>query len=296
MTVFRDFTEGQWVELSRFWWPRSDALPPVAMINIYCDESDDGTTYALAGWIASPSAWDRFVPVWGQMLRDNPLVDGSPMPSFHASEIVERQNISDSRFKGWTFDQEVKAFSQACDILLDRQHLANAWRIGVSIVFPADVQGVSRRERDEASWLMLFDRLFWLLLRQLPAFNGISFVFDNKPSVSDNVNRYFYAAKTALNEIAPGKLLDDAVAFRADEFALPLQAADLLAYEWRKRTSDRIWSPGKATRRSYQRLKDGRPGFMECYRPPQMLQVLKRLEAGEKDLGAIFDSVTPDED
>ena len=39
------------------------------MMTIYCDESDDGQTYALAGWLGTPSAWDDFDPLWRAMLK-----------------------------------------------------------------------------------------------------------------------------------------------------------------------------------------------------------------------------------
>ena len=43
--------------------------------------------------------------------------------------------------------------------------------------------------------------------------------------------------------------------FGADENHMPLQAADLLAYEWRKRISDARLRPGKAIRKSYERIR-----------------------------------------
>jgi hypothetical protein len=42
-------------------------------------------------------------------------------PIFHAAEIVERDHISDSRFKGWTFQQEVAIFTDATALILDKR-------------------------------------------------------------------------------------------------------------------------------------------------------------------------------
>jgi hypothetical protein len=47
------------------------------MMTLYCDESDDGETYALAGWLATPSAWERFELAWRAMLQTIRMPDGS---------------------------------------------------------------------------------------------------------------------------------------------------------------------------------------------------------------------------
>src|SRR5262249_30704324 len=85
-------TVGLWVERSRCWHPAVSQypLPPIAMISLYCDESHDERVYALGGWVATPSAWDRFTPAWRAMLDRHPMPNGSRMPAFHASEIVGR--------------------------------------------------------------------------------------------------------------------------------------------------------------------------------------------------------------
>src|SRR5262245_66492148 len=66
------------------------------MMTLYCDESDDGHTYALAGWLSVPSGWDRFEPAWRDMLKTVNMPDGSPCRAFHAADIVGRDSISDS--------------------------------------------------------------------------------------------------------------------------------------------------------------------------------------------------------
>jgi hypothetical protein len=102
-----------------------------AMLTLYCDESDDGETYALAGWLAVPSAWDRFNPAWSEMLRTIEMPDGSPCPAFHAAEIVGCALNSRSRFRGWTFEQEVEAFTKATDLIVDTNKCALLWPVGV---------------------------------------------------------------------------------------------------------------------------------------------------------------------
>jgi hypothetical protein len=78
--------------------------------------------------------------------------------------------------------------------------------------------------------------------------------------------------------------------------AHPLQAADLIAYEWRKRTSDKWLRPHKALRRSYIRLREGRPGLMQCYGPEQMSSMLAAVIIGHATFPEALDLVQPTED
>ena len=95
------------------------------MMTLYCDESDDGETYALAGWLATPSAWERFELAWRAMLETIRIPDGSPCKAFHTREIVNRDLIPNSPFKGWTFADERAAFTKAIDVICDKSRCAN---------------------------------------------------------------------------------------------------------------------------------------------------------------------------
>jgi hypothetical protein len=52
------------------------------------------------------------------MLATIIMSNGTPCRSFHAAEIVGRDQIRGSKFKGWTFDDEIAAFSKATDVVL----------------------------------------------------------------------------------------------------------------------------------------------------------------------------------
>jgi len=264
------------------------------MVNVYVDESDDGTTYALAGWLTSPTGWNHFAPRWQTMLDTTLMPNGAPMPAFHAAEIVERDNISDSRFKGWTFEQEIAVFTGAIDAI---EHQAkNGWlqRVGVSAHIPTSAKWLTNR--DTTAWLLLFGRFQYLLFEKYRAQMGFSFVFDNKPSVRAHVNSWLDQTQAHLDQHWPGKFVDESpITFMSDEKALPLQAADLLAYEWRKRSSDRVLKPTKPVRKSYARLKSATNGFLLHYGPEKMAHILSRVEAGENLTTVMWDCETSDE-
>ena len=167
------------------------------MIEIYCDESHDDTTYTLAGWIATPSGWARFSPAWRAMLDDFNI------PSFHASELVNRDIISDSRFKGWDFADETRLFTRAVDIICDKRYCAVMWPIGCSVSLAGNRDWIAT---PDTAWKLLFVRLFMAVLEKYPAQNGISFMFDDKPEVRSYVDRFYRPAREAINEVWPGKI------------------------------------------------------------------------------------------
>ncbi len=244
---------GEWHSISRFWNPGRAELPPIAMINIYCDESHDAHTYALAGWVTMPEYWDAITGQWDQMLRD------LGMPEFHAVEIVERDHISDSRFKGWTFEQEIAAFTRATDILVEPSHYLIAIGSSVSIPQHKDEFGF---ETEDIIWVFLFNRLLTSLVRAFPDEHGVSLMFDEKEEVRTIVNDSYYPAKELVEKHRPGYFRGSTVGFGKSQEKPPLQAADLFAYEWRKRISDRVRTPDKKPRRSYKRLRDSRCAYL----------------------------------
>lgn len=144
-------------------------------MNIACDESNDGTTYALAGWVAYPSAWDRVSTAWKEMLSSFTMPDGSTMPSFHAAEIVGRDEISNSRFKGWTFDQEIKVFTAAVDILTDSSVCKDIRPLGCSIVLPAPEFKWIENDNQDSIWILLFNQSITQSSYRIPGLQRLQF-------------------------------------------------------------------------------------------------------------------------
>lgn len=240
--------ETGWTELAEFW--RAEAI---AMMTMYCDESDDGQTYALAGWLAVPSAWNKFDPAWRAMLQTISMPDGSACPAFHASEIVGRDLIEDSPFRGWEFKDEVAAFDKAITVIEDKNAADLLWPVGVAVEIPGSFYWIPR----DSIWLMLYAKLFQLLRQTYTAQRSIALMFDEKKAIKNNALVIHRAAKRAYNEIVGEEYLST-IAFDDDKNVPPLQAADLLAYEWRKRISDETARPTKPIRKSYARIRAAR--------------------------------------
>ena len=86
---------------------------------------------------------------------------------------------------------------------------------------------------------------------------SISFVFDEKRELEGSAAFIHDVIKKALNDIAPNTLEGPPI-FATDDDESGLQAADLMAYEWRKRISDARQKPDKPVRKSYARIREVR--------------------------------------
>ncbi len=254
------------------------------MVNIYCDESHDGHTYTLAGWVGSPTSWDYFSPAWRRVLAS------CNAPSFHAAEIVNREAISDSRFKGWTFDQEKALFSGVLDVIEDKRYVGLMRPVGCSVTLSGNKDWITT---PDTAWKLLFVRLFMTVFQECNGYNGISFMFDEKAGVKNYVDRFYAPAKAAVNNLYPGKIHGAVVSFADDEDEgfEPLQAADLLAYEWRRRITEKMTQPHKPVRKSYERLKSARPdGIFHHYNSAAVELIMEKFKHGAHFVQAMLDT------
>jgi hypothetical protein len=131
------------------------------MMNLYCDESHDGRTYALAGWLAVPGGqgdygWDGFSSGWREMLATIKRPDGSDCPAIHTVDIVQRRRVKDSPYKGWKQHQAKEAFDKASDVILNTNKCGNMWAVGCSIAIPRDaatMATIRAKQRAGASFM-----------------------------------------------------------------------------------------------------------------------------------------------
>lgn len=247
------------------------------MVEIYCDESHDEHVYALAGWAVTETGRRYFDREWTAMLGRFTMPDGSPMKAFHAAEIVNRDEWSDSRFRGWTFDQEKAAFIAATEVIADKtKGAALLWRVGCAVAIPRDADWVETRD---TVWHLVFTRLIIGLVMRYRAQNGFSMTLDNKPEIQRNASHFYDLARGVFNKHAPGKWTEDNLRFVADEDCPLVQAADFWSYEWRRRISEQISKPDKRVRTSYLRLKEGRPDApaLFCYNPVAIAAIRARV-------------------
>jgi hypothetical protein len=147
----------------------------VLMLTLFRDETDDGHSYALGGWLITPIHYDIFSAEWTKMLGTITMPDGSPCRAFHASLMMNQRRP----FAGWTKEQAFDAFDKATSILADRPGRFSIRPCAVAAEIPEGVVGADK----DAIRLILFMKFFALVIETFPAAQGITFVFDKKRDV-----------------------------------------------------------------------------------------------------------------
>ncbi len=219
-------------------------------IGLYADESEStGKVFTLAGLMAAPSGWDSFVPKWRQMLCET---GPYPVDAFHAADV----EAAKAPFDGWPLEDRQRLVDNAIGLLADTKLCANLFAVSCTFVLE-DFNALSPKILGNVA--QTYELCYRVLLHKVLAtwvFNGYDFVFDEKEKVKGRVERHFYASKSILDKDPKyaGKLND--VVFRDDRKVIPLQAADLLAYEIRRHVWTRIERGEVPMRSAYQRIKD----------------------------------------
>ena len=242
-------------------------------MGLYADESETtGIVFTLAGFMTTPGGWDTFCPRWREMLCDT---GPYPVDAFHSADIEAAR----PPFDGWPLEARKALVENALDLLSDKNLCPNLYAVGCTLVL-SDLWTISQsllRTVPE-----IYDACYRVMLmsvlRRWPAFNGYDFIFDEKKKVKTRVDAHFRQAKSILDRDPKyaGKLND--IVWRDDRKVIPLQAADLLAYEMRRHTWARIERGIVQTRSAYQRIKD--TFAVQQERPPYRERLFRCYDRG----------------
>jgi hypothetical protein len=274
------------VELSQILNPGVpiNELPPIMAVGLYADESETtGKVFTLAGFMATPGAWDRFVPKWRQMLCD---VGPYPVDAFHSADI----EAAKPPFDGWAKSERDKLVSTALDIIGDTSLCANLFAVSCTFVLEDRLRVLPPPTRSKVADVYedCYRVLFHNILKRW-VFNGIDFIFDEKEKVKGRVKGHFDWAKSVLDNMPEfaGRLND--CSFRDDRKVIPLQAADLLAYEIRRHVATRIAGRDQPMRSAYERIKSSfsvapvngpyRERLFRCYDMRFFVELARAIQA-----------------
>jgi Protein of unknown function (DUF3800) len=223
-------------------------------VALYGDESESSESprlFTLAAFVASnPTGWIDLVPAWQKMLC---ATGPYPVDAFHAN-AVEQGNPP---FDGWSPDQRRTLVDRAVEILADTTLSANLYAMGCTFVLD-DLNALIPASMGNGEMPDIYERAYRVLLmniNQFSQFRGIDVVFDKKKKAEGRVQRHFQTAKAACDASPKLVGLLNTCSFADDRTVVPLQAADLLAYELRRRVWDRLRDPSTPVRPAYQRLK-----------------------------------------
>jgi hypothetical protein len=192
-----------------------------AMLTAYFDDSGDGEVAVVAGYLSSVKMWEEFGDKWTKFLQKNNV------NQMHRSQLESFKG----EFEGWIPDQRTE-FVKAAHVIIRRYTYVP---VGIAIikkdleaVFPP---GHSAREFRFYSWcihgcLAALGKWSKAHKKQDP----ISFVFEAGTEGRDQVDKTFASLYRNPEIRSPDACKIESWSF-AGKNVLPLQAADVVAYE-----------------------------------------------------------------
>ena len=243
----------------------SDEIAELKMIlKCYLDDSRQQRRSAVAGYMGSLRAWELFEERWRALLDSAPC----PISEFKASAVRARRG-GFSLDHGWS-EQSLNEFAIRTVETLSSS--VGIYGVGVASL-------LDRVERPEDGALLdslVLETCFRVALLSLTKLGGeygaqmgglerIDFVLDEQPGLMGRMTDAFEKARelVARDTDIPMKL----EGFRDSKEVLPLQAADILAYETRKDLVNRTESPQRPRSRALIRLIESIPHVGFYLRP-----------------------------
>jgi hypothetical protein len=218
------------VDFVRVLLPRSNVDGALAMLTAYFDDTgthDTSPVLAIAGLIGNESIWSQFEAAWRDRLSQ-PLPGKPTLRRFHMADCMARQG----EFVGYS-DAEADAVTHDF-----RQIIIGSGVYGYAV-------GVSRADWDQivAPTPMLYwfgdaeafcfrdcvAKMLAFVHHFSPSDKDLSLVFDNRPHRT-TINEYLYKQYQKFPEVHGANLLG--VSFLASEEFVPLQGADMFAWEF----------------------------------------------------------------
>lgn len=208
------------------------------MLKAFIDDSgNDGKSpvFVLAGFVASAEAWETFSSDWGSAL--NP--EGSFQMGVLKMADVYRNRVRGSRYYGLS-DAERDARLKSLIQIVNRHAMH-----GIVSVVPYELYNRIIRGNFNLQSTTALDRPYFLsffgvmarlfqITQSLKLDDKIDFIFDTQESESKALLRSEYDRFISLAPDNIASLSGGYPSFQNDEEALPLQAADMLAWHIRK--------------------------------------------------------------
>jgi hypothetical protein len=219
----------------------------VAVVKVagYFDESEDASTFCLAGWLAPTHHWDPFEKAWQS------LVDEYGMPEFHMYDCQARKGFWES----WTNPADRWAVQfRFLDVLTKRPPPSP---YGSVVAIDLDAHSTTGSAKP---WLLAFDHILARMVELQRAFNWRTADFERLALVFDEKDEF---RARALEMVDRAKAQPEyrnvigSVTFDDSKNQPALQAADLLAYEARRAVTA-LYKKNQLPRAQWLQLKNAK--------------------------------------
>lgn len=213
----------------------------------YFDDSRDHGMFVVAGYVAPTETWERFSRAWTQVLEDAPR----PVSEFKASNCRHRRG----EFTGWS-KQETTDLTKALVSLITDPGMRGMVGIGDGVITPR-TDGSLQAAFRKLSYRTTSTKVIGHALRlgaEIEGCSEVRIIFDEQGKLEHLAREAAESAENLFGDKFGGDLREPR--FAESHTTVPLQAADLLAYETLKEVRNRI--EGRTASTALERLTHGR--------------------------------------
>jgi hypothetical protein len=240
----------------------------------YSDESYDHTkrVYIIAGWIASPQEWEILIPKWEDILGNYKIT------TFHTTDCC--QGIK--AFDNWPSSKKASIMKDLID-LLERSDI-----LGMAAgVLVKDFEKVLSNEADRE---LFGGEPYFLAFQEYVGFltefvanqyseHVVNFTFDEHSEFRPKAKEIYESISRDARLAGTGHY--GTLAFKHDDVVIPLQAADLLAYETQLALQRKYYPSDRPERMSFARLKGIKKLLKISYYDAKTIKIILDLKKEE---------------
>lgn len=196
------------------------------MLRIYMDESgthDGSPVVSVSAYAGRPKEWQKFIKDWNVAKR--------PIKIFHATDCEALRG----EFDGWSADQRNELVARLLPVLNKYELRGNAIGINVND-FKAAVKNLTLEHLFGSPYAACFqvvvDNVLWQC-REAKLTEALAFIHEDNDYKQEALDAFDF-----VKSIYPEFAARMTMTFASKEKMVPLQAADILAYEANKRLRD----------------------------------------------------------
>lgn len=199
----------------------------------------------MAGLIAPADQWKIFEDKWKNALNQNYI----NIPFFHMTDFASKKKI----YKDWTEPKRQKVFGKLMNVI------ESIYPLPYGAIIPMDAfRELSKEQQDSFidPYFLCFQSLVaactsFLAHKNMPDKEKISLIFSDQTEFRHRaLNMYEEVGKVGLYTRRSTTPI-----FRDMRESLPLQAADIIAYEMYKEFDRRLYRPTAKARFGFERIK-----------------------------------------
>jgi hypothetical protein len=203
----------------------------------YVDDSGSepqSHTFVLGGLIAQPAEWLAFSADWQMALDSGPV----GLDYFKMSEAMSLKEQFD-RSRGWTQASRDRKVDEFIDVICKRVPLA-AWVSTRHADFKKYLQSIPMPQRHlstDTPYMFLYPQFVFalgVLAQRMRADCVFDIIFDEQVGFDREAVLAWPGIKSFADSVGLGRYLAGAPAYRDEKKFLPLQGADLFAWEHRR--------------------------------------------------------------